>query len=133
MAHGYPDFEGDKSGLYLKPEWAAKEGQDKQLTGSTASLGTGYSTILSYAVPTGKVLRITELACSHIEINNSAAYVKILSDSNELYEMVFRWSHEKSLSVPFSFAAGEVLTLQGKQYGNAPSYFANLVGYEVDA
>ena len=58
MAHGYPDYEGDKSGLYLKPEWAAKEGTDKNFTYSRGQTPWGGFAQNDYAVPAGKTLYI---------------------------------------------------------------------------
>lgn len=60
MAHGRPDFSPTAVDVVLRPEWAAKEGTDKTLvlTGGLAGYGTDIN--LSYAVPAGKTLYITE-------------------------------------------------------------------------
>lgn len=59
----YPDFEGDKSGLYLKPEWAAKEGVDKNFLGSTdAPESRGEGVYADYSVPAGETLFVTQLS-----------------------------------------------------------------------
>jgi len=60
MAKGYPDFEGDKSGLYLKPEWAAYEGEDKTFTLVAANKASGAWIFLAYDVPLGKTLYISQ-------------------------------------------------------------------------
>ena len=60
MARGYPDFEGNKVGLYLMPEWAAKEGKEwsKIVVGANKAFGTSANG--SYLVPAGKTLYITQ-------------------------------------------------------------------------
>ncbi len=58
MARGYPDFEGDKSGLYLKPEWAAKERVDKNFTLLANGVGIAGLSTSSYVVPAGKTLYV---------------------------------------------------------------------------
>lgn len=60
MPRGYPDFEGDKVGLYLKPEWAAKEGVDKNFYAVGADKAFGAGADGSYVVPAGKTLYITQ-------------------------------------------------------------------------
>lgn len=56
MAKGYPDFEGDKSGVYLRPEWAAKEGTDKNFYGEALNVLSDVQVSMSYLVPSGKTL-----------------------------------------------------------------------------
>jgi len=63
MAHGYPDFEGDKSGLYLKPEWAAKEGTDKSFYANRIAATFGQAPPAAfYLVPVGKTLYLNGLS-----------------------------------------------------------------------
>ncbi len=62
MTAGYPDYEGDKRGLYLQPQWAALRGTDKSFRKSGAALIWGNSVVETYAVPAGKTLYITDIA-----------------------------------------------------------------------
>ena len=63
MARGYPDYEGGKSGLYLKPEWAAFEAIDMTFEGATpVPVSWGVSLTVSYTVPSGKTLYITDVS-----------------------------------------------------------------------
>ena len=63
MAHGYPDFEGDKSGLYLKPEWSAREALDKNFYAHNLLAAWAGTAIVTYNVPAGKTLYICGAAC----------------------------------------------------------------------
>lgn len=64
MAHGYPDFEGDKSSIYSKPQWAAVEATDLNwlIADAVAAFGEFVST--TYNVPVGSTLYITHTAFS---------------------------------------------------------------------
>jgi len=62
MAHGYPDFEGDKSKVYSGADWSAIEAYDKNFRVLGGNITWGNSTTLDYAVPVGKILYITGLA-----------------------------------------------------------------------
>lgn len=73
MAHGYPDFEGEKSGLYLIPEWTTVENTDKNFHtyGQNKTAGEGIN--ISYTIPAGKTLYIT-WASGGIISQNQADY-----------------------------------------------------------
>jgi hypothetical protein len=60
----YPDFEGDKSGLYLKPEWSAKEATDKTFLAAEGSglFTFGSQAVVYYDVPADKTLYITQIS-----------------------------------------------------------------------
>lgn len=62
MPRGYPDWEGNKSGLYPKPEWAAFEGRDKNFYAVRNNAGINLSVSTAYTVPAGKTLFITSLS-----------------------------------------------------------------------
>lgn len=64
MARGYPDFEGAKSGLYLMPEWAAKEATDKNFYGFAVNQPGGQSVLVEYTVPADKTLYITQMSAA---------------------------------------------------------------------
>ncbi len=64
MARGYPDFEGNKSGLYLKPEWAAKEGTDKTFIAGGVMASFSNYVVFNYTVPVGKVLYLNAASFS---------------------------------------------------------------------
>jgi len=55
----YPDYQGEKAGLYPQPEWAAKEGTDKNIYAYGTNKDFGDYITGSYTVPTGKTLFIT--------------------------------------------------------------------------
>lgn len=79
MAHGYPDFEGDKSGLYLKPEWASKEGTDKNFDVTGLNKTWGQSASVSYTVPADKTLYITGYSFNARPGSDPAAIVQVLA------------------------------------------------------
>ncbi len=56
MPHGYPDFEGPKIGVYLIPEWAAREGTDKTFLLAASGKAYGQDASTTYTVPSGKTL-----------------------------------------------------------------------------
>jgi len=62
MANDYPDFEGDKSGIHLKADWAAHEGIDKNIFATLTNCVKNAVVVGSYLVPAGKTLYVTEFS-----------------------------------------------------------------------
>ena len=73
MAHGYPDWEGGKSGLYLMPEWAAREGNDRRFRAADTNKAFGEFASDTHVVDAGKTLYIVFLSFS-IAIDAAADY-----------------------------------------------------------
>lgn len=78
MARGYPDYEGNKVGLYLIPEWAAKEGTDKSFYGFGTNVAVGDSAVVNYTVPAAKTLYISAAAFA------ASAYADANADLNQV-------------------------------------------------
>lgn len=57
------DFQAQYIGMYQQPEWAAKEGTDKELLFEKGDLAAGAQASASYRVPAGKTLYITCFGC----------------------------------------------------------------------
>ena len=62
MPSGYPDFEGNKSGLYLKGSWSEQGGLRKILSGVKVNAAFQENAFILYTVPAGKTLHITTLS-----------------------------------------------------------------------
>lgn len=62
MASGYPDGEGRKSKVWLKPEWSAVDATDKNFYKFTNNIAVAGSNDDDYAVPAGVTLYIVFLA-----------------------------------------------------------------------
>ena len=140
MARGYPDHEGDKSGLYEKPEWAAFEGKDKNFYDVANNKASGLSVSESYVVPAGKTLYITSF--SFICIAAAVA-------DRDLNQMCYGWIHDGDLastiwsqggngggfatfSKPLVFAAGNTVSFACTNYANHNCNLAvSANGYEV--
>lgn len=60
MTSGYPDFEGDKSAVFSKADWAALMGIDKDFSGIGTDKAFNASTLVTYTVPAGKKLYIVQ-------------------------------------------------------------------------
>jgi len=54
----YPDFEGQKSGIYSIADWAAHEGKEKFFEVTDSPVLPWNAMVLDYAVPAGKKLYI---------------------------------------------------------------------------
>lgn len=48
-------------GVYLQPEWAAKEGTDKNLSVRSSTIASHTGIVVNYGVPAGKTLYITQI------------------------------------------------------------------------
>jgi hypothetical protein len=55
------DVSAQSVGVYLQPEWASKEGTDKNFRASQANLSFGTYGLATHAVPAGKTLFITHI------------------------------------------------------------------------
>lgn len=64
MARGFPDWSGPKVGVYLQPEWAAKEGTDKNFVAGNSAADFAEVASIVYDVPAPKTLYITQLTAS---------------------------------------------------------------------
>ena len=72
-----PDWFTTGAGIYLAPDWAAKIGGDKDLTGSVASAVSGVEyTVITYVVPSGQALFIYHFGATTYPVaGNVWAYV----------------------------------------------------------
>ncbi len=95
MASGYPDYEGGKSGLYLKTDWAAKEGQDQFIQASGADIAPGGDVSQPYLVPTGKKFVICDATYS------SFAHELADADKNQMVLLVIA-----NVTVPMAIYQG---------------------------
>ena len=56
----YPDYEGQKSAVFLIPQWAAKEATDVDEYETVLAGAAGTFKVIEYTVPTGKTLFIVQ-------------------------------------------------------------------------
>ncbi len=140
MARGYPDFEGPKSGIYLKPEWAAKEAIDKSLIAVNPVAAFGDYATLSYTVPVGKTLYITK--CSFYLCADAAAdgdkdqvcvgQVYDLTTNSYLWQQGGNGGGGIGLPKPAVAPAGHTLQIRCTSFANHTSEAGIYVGgYEL--
>jgi len=60
-------------GIYLKPEWEAKEGNDKNFAGTATNQAPGVELVIYYTAPTDKTLYITQVAFAVFATNAADA------------------------------------------------------------
>ena len=138
--HGYPDFEGDKSGLYLKPEWASKEGIAKTSYGLTIGVASGDYGLLQYTVPAGKAFYITQASCATKAVdvadrdNITNVKMDIVVASNVYWTQGGQSGLGIALPQPIKAVAGELISFFAWNYANHDvNIWQALAGYEVDA
>lgn len=62
--HDYPDYQGEKQGLYDKPAWAAVEGEDISFAANFAAIAPNVGVGVNFPVPAGRTLYINQVAFS---------------------------------------------------------------------
>lgn len=142
MARGYPDFEGQKQKVYLVPEWAAKEGTDKNfvvIPGTLAAFGDADTS--DYTVPAGKTLIINDLGLSgHAAVAANAELNQIVEAQLMQFVGVAYVQREViggngggslHLTKPRSFVAGTKVRLRVINWSNhGLDPIATMSGYE---
>jgi len=140
MAKGYPDYEGDKSGLYLKPEWAAKEGTDKNFF--VARLNVAYLGFASatYTVPAKKTLYVCGLTFSVIAVaavdadknQVGTGYLRNDTDGIVLLDLGGNAGNWVTFPKPIVVAAGKDFLYAVYNFANHRCHIAISVwGYEI--
>ncbi len=140
MARGYPDYEGDKSGLYLKSEWAAMEGLDKNFSATADTIGRGGGISAGGIVGVEKKWIINEV---------SGSCVSWLAVDGELNQMCFLTVSVAGVAVfkiggnggvyapfgkPLAVTEGQLFGVALTNMANHDcSLFVSAHGYEVDA
>ena len=140
MARGYPDYEGNKLGIYDKPFWAVYEGLDKNFILSGVKKAYGGEHVVRYVIPTGKTLFVTHATfCMFADAVADA-------DSNQIIELViynFTTSAYEAiqggngggffpLPTPLIFTAGEEVGFSVVHRGNHDAFIFGVVrGYEI--
>lgn len=80
--HDYPDYQGEKAGVYLEPEWAAREGRDRLFTMLALNQTFGMFAGVTYIVPVGRTLYITYISV-YCGATNAAD-----ADNNQMVHLV---------------------------------------------
>lgn len=140
MASGYPDFEGPKVKVYLTPEWAAKEGTDKNLNGSASAVSFGAGKWIYYAVPAGKTLYVTSVqAGAYADAaadgdSNQICLLSVARGGASIAWGVGNGGVVLPLSKPIVLDAGEVFWLGCHSYANHDvDVVVSAQGYEVSS
>jgi len=134
------DIIAQSVGIYSQPEWAAKEGIDKNFICTGDNKGVGEYAYFEYAVPTGKTLYITGFSFLTF-VNDPANYDHFLyaraillnsTDTIYLCEMGGVGGGGMSLSKPATLVAGKTLRgVVGNNSNVACSLGLTVWGYEV--
>ncbi len=127
-------------GLYLQPEWAAKEGIDKNFYATAANVATGAEVSLIYTVPSGKTLYIMSLSWSSIasaaanrDLNqNSRLFAHNVTDGINLLDVGGYGGGSIVLNKPFVFESGKAAGFYATNASNHDCTMAvSAQGYEV--
>jgi len=120
-------------GIFLQPEWAAKEGTDKDLSGSSAAdLGTAYM-IITYTVPAGKTLFISHFG-AHTRITSGNVIAKIWNHTTMIVKAITGGAQGCSmpLNKPIVIPGGEIAALVVEQMAaDTQVVTGHIGGYEI--
>jgi len=121
-------------GVYLQPEWSAKTGVDKNLTG-VATISSGFlTTILEYTVTSGKTFYISTWGFNMLA---SAGIMAILTKVVDATETVIFCSggqtgNAHSLNKPITVPGGGKVRVKCEQFtGGDVMVRASVGGYEI--
>ena len=131
------DIHAQSVGVYLQPEWATKEGQQKVFfkTGSTAA--GGYQ-VLNYTVITGKTLYLTFVSFC-IEPSATAdgdkpqmGEVRIIDDGTDIFRIGGNGGGGLALPTPLKCASASFMEFQVYNNSNHVCYVTLTIGgYEI--
>lgn len=140
MARGYPDFEGEKSGVFLKPEWAAFEGEDKNFDGRDTNKPRNTGVAVVYLVPVGKTLYLDHLTfgiwanLAADADNNQMGHAYIYNASTVIYHVELGGNGGGAITLlkPIVILTGQTvqIVLQNRANHNCEVY-VHAGGYEV--
>lgn len=142
MASGYPDYEGQKSGVYSIADWAVIKGVEKIFGIYSASKGWKEEGEVNYTVPAGKTLYINWVGC-WIRAHTDTDYDHFFYFGCSLSEIVDATYIEKALfggigggsivlSTPAVIDAGNQLALVITNHSNLDTdMYAEAIGYEI--
>lgn len=133
-------FNAQNVGVYLEPEWAAKEGLDKNWHRVISAQAYGIGEGITYVIPAGKTLYISGFACRataddiananehqtfSVEINNYTDTVNLISFGGD-------GGGGLSLNKPFAVEGGKTVKFQAWNWAAHTSSFRLTVwGYEI--
>lgn len=134
----YPDFEGQKSGLYDIPHWAAKEATDKNFLLTANSKSGHQAGEITYVVPAGKTLYICGIS-SAIGADTASDYdhhlviaLSIKSGTTVLGVQGGNGGCGIGFSKPYAISAGSTFTLRAYNYSDITvNMTATAWGYEI--
>ena len=134
------DIQAQSVGVYLQPEWAAKQGIDKNIRGLANDEGWGGSLKVAYTVPEGKTLYIT-LVTAGGRANEEADGSKIQNIRVVLFNQttetfVLETAGEGGVVVPLAkpvaVAEEEEINLFAYNYAaHHSNLYGTIMGYEV--
>jgi len=136
------DIEAQSVGVYLSPDWEVKQGNQKQITGSSVvadSFLTSYVTA-TYTVPAGKEFYLYGVSgCGHAnaqadgDLNQicSARIIKTV-DAAEAYQYLGgNGGFTYPFTVPIKYEAGVLIELEFKHIANHDMlYIGSMFGFE---
>lgn len=129
MARGYPDFEGNKSGLYSKAEWAAFEGSDRNITGTSLVLPAAATALISYTPPATQTFYISHFGCNLISgAGNVALYIQ---ESPIIVYLAVAGGAQgcfASLNKPIVVAGGQMVRMVAYHFGLGALTLAGHIG-----
>ena len=140
MTDDRPDYSPTAVDVVLRPEWAAKEGTDKDIRGSAGSTAFAGALDIDYTVPAGKTVYITSISVAAAAIaladagKHQTVRGSLLIAGSEHFELGGDGGQALAVSKPIVALAGELIRLRVFQYAeHASALFGAWNGYEVTA
>ena len=126
MAHGRPDFSPTAVDVVLRPEWAAKEGTDKEFSAEGINVAAYGLVEVEYTIPAGKTLVITNVsfyagvnAGANSELNQFCRIrVKEVVTNTTRWVQGGNGGGQVSLNKPLVFDAGEAINCAIRNMSN---------------
>jgi hypothetical protein len=134
------DIKAQTVGVYLQPDWAAKEGTDKQFQAAENNIEYFDAVLDSYTVPTGKTLFITTLSCESDPSNIGDAQkraqlslsVHNSSTGKDVFEIGCDGGGCWTLTKPVSFSAGTLVLFCLQNLADHKRHLRiHVYGYEI--